>query len=109
MELDSEIQQKRTDIREAFAAHQRARKAAAQMHHRLAELQIAAAAEGKGSDPESLRLAEAQALELESAEQNAAMRFNAISKELADLHRQKYGFWHITWTGPRLPPLEAFA
>ena len=95
MELDREI-------REALAAHQKAREAASQMRNRLSELRIAAGAEGKGSDLESLCLAEAQTQELESAEQNAAMRFKAISAELADLHRQKYGIWHITWTGPRL-------
>ncbi len=103
MELDKAIQAKRTEIREALGAHLKAKEAAAQMHNRLSELRIAAAAEGKESDLELLRLAEAQALKLESAEQNAAVRFNAISGELSGLHRQKFGVWHITWTGPRLP------
>ena len=103
MELDRLIQKKRTEIKEALAAHQKAREAAAQMRNRLSELRIAAAVEGTGSGLEALQLAEAQIQHLESAEQNAT-RFKAISNELADLHRQKYGVWHITWTGPLLRP-----
>jgi len=104
MELDRQIQEKRTEMREALAAHQKAREAAAQMRSRLSELRIAAGTEAAGSDLESLRSAEAQAQELESAEKTAATRFNAVSDELAHLHRQKFGAWHITWTGPRLRP-----
>ena len=105
MELDSQIREKRTEIREALAAHQKARETAAQMRNLLSELRIAAGAEGAGSDPESLRLAEAQAKELKSAEQKAAMRFSAISDEgqHAFIDRNT-AFGHITWTGPLQHP-----
>lgn len=55
MELDRQIQEKRTEIREALAAYQKAREAATQMRNLLSELRIAAGAEGTGSDLESLR------------------------------------------------------
>ena len=43
--------------------------------------------------------AEAEIDRLKSEERDAATRFNAISEELAQLHRKKHGEWHSTWGG----------
>jgi len=61
-------------MKEAFAAYRKAREAIAQV---------------RANQPE-----------LASEVRNAAARFNQISEELAQLHCQKYGEWHITWRGP---------
>jgi hypothetical protein len=53
---------------------------------------------GGGADSTTIaHNAEADINRLESEERDAATRFNAISEELAQLHREKYGDWHITW------------
>ena len=104
VELERLIQEKRSELRAALSAHQKAREAAGQLRNRLSELRLAVDANRTESDLEALCLAEAKIQGLESAEQKAAIRFNAISDELAHLHRQKYGVWHITWEGPLLRP-----
>jgi hypothetical protein len=104
MEIDRLIKEKRSQIAEAFAAHQNAREAVAQMRNHLSELLPTVGCEPAQPDSDEVQLAKAQLQELESAEHKAATRLNAISEELALLHREKYGSWHITWIGPRQGP-----
>lgn len=104
MEVDKLIAEKRSEIREAFAAHQKAHAAVAQMRDRVSELLLAGAREPAQPDSEAVQPAKARLQELELAERDAATRFHAISEELARLHREKYGTWHVTWIGPRTLP-----
>jgi hypothetical protein len=105
MEIDRLLQEKRLQIREAFAAHQKAREAVERARNNLAELLLTVGAEPAAqSDSERVQLAKAQLQELESAEEAAAIRFNLISAELTRLHREKYGEWRVTWIGPRSRP-----
>ena len=101
MDIERLIQEKRSEVREAFAAHEKAHEAVGNMRKRLSELLLTVGAESAKPDPEVVHLAKAQLRGLESEERNAASRFAAISEELAQLHREKYGSWHITWIGPR--------
>ena len=89
-ELDAIIHEKRSRLKDAFAAYQKAREAAARGYRDLAEV---------ASDRSADAQAEIQRLEID--EREAAARFNAISGEVAELHRVKYGEWHILWRGPR--------
>ena len=90
-ELDRLIREKRLQLRDALAAYQKSREGVAHAHSALA-----------GIAPEGVTAAQAEIQRLESEEQVAATRFNSISEELAHLHRQKFGDWHITWRGPRV-------
>jgi len=85
-DFDRLIREKRSELQNAFAAHKNAREAVLEAKRRFGELTRDAAA--------GFQL-------LESEEGRTATRFNAISEELAELHRRKYGDWHITWRGPR--------
>jgi hypothetical protein len=89
-ELDREIHEKRLQLKEAFAACQKAREAVAHAQQQFA-----------GVTQETLKDAQAELQRLECEERDTANRFRAISDELAQLHRGKYGEWHITWGGPR--------
>ena len=95
-ELDTLIHEKRSQLKDALAAHRRAREAVAQARTHLSGL-----VRGGGPDCNIAGNAEAEIDRLQSEEHDAATRFNAISEELAQLHRKKYGEWHITWGGPR--------
>jgi predicted nucleic acid-binding Zn-ribbon protein len=96
-ELDTLIHEKRSQLKDALAAHQKAREALAQARTHLSGL-----VRGGGLDYAPFAgNAEAEIDRLESEERDAATRFNAISEELAQLHRKKYGEWHITWGGSR--------
>ena len=101
MEIDRLVQEKRLQIRDAFAAHQKAREAVAHIRKHLSGLVRTVGAESARAEPGVVRLGEVQIKELESEERNAEARFKAISEDLAQLHRKKYGEWHITWIGPR--------
>lgn len=101
-ELDRLIHEKRSHLKDAFAAHQKTREALVDARTHLSRLvqgdtpaQIA---------PDFVRDAQAEIQRLESQERDAATRFNAISEELAQLHCEKYGKWHVTWRGPRACP-----
>ena len=83
-ELDTLIHEKRLQLKDALAVQERAREAVAQARTRLSRLD-----------------ANAEIERLESEERAAATQFNTISEELAQLHRRKFGEWHITWRGPR--------
>ena len=89
-ELDAMIHEKRSQLKDAFAAYQKAREAVALAYRDLA-----------GVASNSLVDARAEIQRLETDERAAATRFNTISGELAELHRAKYGEWHFTWRGPR--------
>jgi hypothetical protein len=96
--VDRLIQEKRSQLKEAFATHQKAREVVAQARTDLL-------VRGNGPDSthmpgEVARHAAAEIQKLESEERDAATRFKAISEELAQLHREKFGEWHITWRGP---------
>jgi hypothetical protein len=101
MDIDRRIAEKRSEIREAFDVHRKARETAAAMRTRLSELLVTAREDSATRDPEALERAQAQVQELESAERNAADRFQAISDELSQLHREKFGEWRFPWIGPR--------
>jgi hypothetical protein len=88
-ELDRLIDEKRSQLRDTFAAYQKAREAAAHVQM-----------EASGSVRAVLRDSQAETERLESEVRDAATRFNAVSEELAQLHRGKYGEWHVTWRGP---------
>ena len=102
MELDTRIQGKRSEIRDALAAHLKVREAVSQMRQRLSELVYNGGVESPHPEPELIQLAKQQIQKLEAEERYAATRFTAISEELAQLHREKYGEWHFTWRGPLL-------
>jgi hypothetical protein len=92
MEIDELIQEKRSELKEAFASHQKAREAAANMQKRFSELLLTVGPESTKPDPGALQLAKAQLQDLDSAEGKAATRFKVVREELAQLHREKYGF-----------------
>jgi hypothetical protein len=98
------IHEKRSQLKDAFAAHQRSLEAVAAARTHLSELARYDAPDATPASPEMLRHAEAQIRRLESEDRDAATRFNAISEELTELHRRKHGDWHITWRGPRHRP-----
>jgi hypothetical protein len=96
-ELDRLIQETRSQLKDAFAQYRKAREAIenARMHRRGDRPAYTA--------PEALETTP-QIQTLESEEQDAAARFNAISDELARLHRGKFGEWPFPWRGPRPSP-----
>jgi predicted nucleic acid-binding Zn-ribbon protein len=101
-ELDRLIHEKRSQLKDAFATHEKAREALADTRTHLLGL-----VQGDGPAqiaPDFVPDAQAEIQKLESQERDAAARFNAISEELAQLHREKYGEWQITWRGPRACP-----
>jgi hypothetical protein len=96
-ELDRLIHEKRSQLKNAFAAYQEASGAAA-----CARMHLTRLVRGDGSDsthitPDVLHDADVETQRLESEERVAATRLKAISDELAQLHREKYGEWHIRW------------
>ena len=103
-ELDRLIHEKRSHLKEALAAYQKTRDAVALAQMRLAEFVRGDESDFKHTAPEVLRDPQAAIYRLECEERDAAARFNAISDELAQLHREKYGEWHITWRGPLSSP-----
>jgi hypothetical protein len=106
MEIDRLIREKRSQIGEALAAHQKAHEAVAWARNRLSELLVTAGAEPAAlTDSEEVELAKARLQELESAEEKAAIHFSVISAELTRLHQEKYGVTHVTWIGPRPRPM----
>jgi hypothetical protein len=101
-EIDRLIHEKRSQLKRAFAAYQKAREAVAHAQSHLSELVRFDGPDSTHVGPEVLRDAQAEIQRLGSEEGDAATRFKAISDELAQLHCRKYGEWHITWQGPRL-------
>ena len=101
-ELDRLIHEKRSQLKRAFAAYQKVREAVAHAQSDLAELIRLDGPDSMHIGPDVLRDAQAEIQRLGSEEGDAATRFKAISDELAQLHRRKYGEWHITWQGPCL-------
>ncbi|HKE24304.1 MAG TPA: hypothetical protein VKB88_18205 [Bryobacteraceae bacterium] len=102
-DLDILIHEKRSQLKDAFAAHQRSIEAVAEVRSRLSELARDHGPDATPASPEMLQDAEAQIQRLECEERDAATRFNAISKELVGLHRRKHGDWHIVWEGRGIP------
>ena len=103
-ELDRLIHEKRSHLKDALAAYQKTRDAVALAQMRLAEFVRGDEPDPTHTAPEVPRDSQAEIYRLECEERDAAARFNAISEELAQLHREKYGEWHITWRGPRPSP-----
>ena len=103
MEIDSLIQQKRSELMAAFVAHLKTREVAQDFRMQVSELVLIVGPESPTPNLEPLRLAQAQLQSLELEERNAATRFDVASEELAQLHRRKYGSWHITWGGHPRP------
>ena len=99
-EFDRLIHEKRSQLRDAFAAYQKAREAVAHAQIQLVGFVRADEPDSTHIAPEVLRDSQAEIGRLESEVRDAATRFNAVSDELAQLHRGKYGEWHVTWRGP---------
>jgi hypothetical protein len=99
-ELDRLIDEKRSQLRDAFAAYQKTREAAAHVQMQASGSVRADEPDATHIRPEVLRDSQAETERLESEVRDAATRFNAVSEELAQLHRGKYGEWHVTWRGP---------
>lgn len=76
------------------------RKSADNMRKRVSQRASTLSAESGKPHPQSLELARARQNELDLEERSAAETFHRVSEELAELHRQKYGVWHATWTDP---------
>ena len=98
-ELDTLIHEKRSQLRDALAAYRKAREAVVQTRTHPSD-----GVRGGGQAETPIGGAKAEIERVESEERGAAIRFNAISEELAQLHRKKYGEWHITWGGTRPLP-----
>ncbi len=103
MEIDTLIQQRKSELKAAFVAHLKTREAAQDARRQFSELLLTIDPESSTPNLESLRLAQAQLQNLELQERNATAHFDVVSEELAQLHRRKYGSWHITWGGPPRP------
>lgn len=101
-ELDELIGEKRSQLKDAFAAYRSARESVADARTRLSRL--TGGDDASGIDREVVRAAEKEIERLESEERDAVTRFNAIGEELAQLHRKKHGDWRFPWGGPRLLP-----
>jgi hypothetical protein len=99
-EFDRLIHEKRSQLRGAFAAYQKAREVLAHAQMQFAGFVRADEPDSTHVAPEVLRDSQAEIGRLESEVRDAATHFNAVSDELAQLHRGKYGEWHLTWRGP---------
>ena len=101
MEIDELIQEKKSELKGAFAAAGKAHELAEAARGRVQALLLDVG--DSRAESGELSLATARLRDLESAQRDAEMHFHRVSDELTQLHRQKYGSWHVVWTGNPRP------